>query len=91
MSLQELILSSSSAVESVHSTGGSKAFTPSIQLHDLTTTAHVQAFKTSSNAKHCLAYAPSRDGLGGSVWAVQEGKAIVGIWAWQKVIDMNIS
>ncbi|BEJ14758.1 hypothetical protein CspHIS471_0405250 [Cutaneotrichosporon sp. HIS471] len=83
MALQELILSSSSAAESSQSSART-TFTPAIQLHDLTTTAHVQAFKTSSNAKNCLAYVPSRDGLGGTVWAVQEGKAIVGVWAWQK-------
>lgn len=85
MTLQELILSASSAAESSQSSAGRTSFTPAIQLHDLTTTAHVQSFKTSSNAKNCLASVPSRDGLGGTVWAVQEGKAIVGVWAWQKV------
>ncbi|CAK9786838.1 WD40 repeat-like protein [Cutaneotrichosporon oleaginosum] len=83
MTLQELILSASSAT-GLPQTSARTTFTPSIQLHDLATTAHVQAFKTSSNEKNCLAYVPSRNGLGGTVWAVQEGKAIVGVWAWQK-------
>jgi hypothetical protein len=83
---QELILSAcSTAQASSSSTNKASSSAPAIQLHDLTTSAHVQSFKTSSNTAHSLALTYSHDGVGGTVWAVQEGKAIVGIWAWQKV------
>lgn len=84
MNSQELILSACSAKGSVAS-GSKTASTAAIHLHDLATTAPVQAFKTSNSAAECLATVASRDGQGGTIWAVQEGKAIAGVWAWQKV------
>lgn len=77
---QELILSACSASSSTKNTA-----TPAIQLHDLDTYAHVHSFKSSSSSRNCLSYAPSSGGVGGTVWSVQDGKAIAGIWAWQKV------
>ncbi|KAL1406051.1 Pre-rRNA-processing protein ipi3 [Vanrija albida] len=84
MATQELILSASSAAEGSTSRSGGSTSTPAIHLHDLATSSHVQAFKTSSNGPNSLATVRSHDGVGGSVWAVQEGKAIAGVWAWQK-------
>lgn len=84
MSSQELIISSCAAGGPSKSTGRAQV-TPAIQLHDLTTSGHVQAFKTVTCAPNTLTWCRSRDGLGGTVWAAQEGKAIVSIWAWQKV------
>lgn len=83
---QELILSACSGVQASSSSAAKPTSSaPAIHLHDLATSAHVQAFKTSNNAAQSLAFTNSHDGMGGTVWAVQEGKAIVGIWAWQKV------
>lgn len=78
-------MSACSTVGASSSVGGKASSTPAIQLHDLATYAHVHSFKSSSNATNCLACANSEDGVGGTVWTVQEGKAIAGIWAWQKV------
>ncbi|WOO83475.1 Pre-rRNA-processing protein IPI3 [Vanrija pseudolonga] len=84
MATQELVLSASSASGSSSSRSGGSTSTPAIHLHDLATSSHVQAFKTSSNGPNSLATVRSQDGVGGTVWAIQEGKAIAGVWAWQK-------
>ena len=80
---QEIILSTCSTASASSSSKASS--TPAIQLHDLATYAHVHSFKSASNARNCLAYSGSSDGVGGTVWSVQEGKAIASVWAWQKV------
>lgn len=90
MSSQELILSSSAAAgASIPATRTQT--TPAIQLHDLATSSHVQAFKTITCAPNTLTWCQSHDSLGGTVWAVQEGKAIISIWAWQKVGTFSLS
>ncbi|WWD21046.1 hypothetical protein CI109_105527 [Kwoniella shandongensis] len=77
---QELILSACSSAGSSSRT----TTTPSIHLHDLLTSSPVHTFKNSSSAAHSLAAVPTQDGQGGGIFAVQEGKAMVNIWAWQK-------
>ncbi|TXT08745.1 hypothetical protein VHUM_02873 [Vanrija humicola] len=84
MATQELVLSASSSSGGSASRSGGPTSTPAIHLHDLATSSHVQAFKTSSNGPNSLATVRSHNGVGGTVWAVQEGKAIAGVWAWQK-------
>jgi pre-rRNA-processing protein IPI3 len=79
---QEVVLSTCSTAGALASKASS---TPAIQLHDLATFAHVHSFKSASNATNCLAISNSDNGIGGTVWSVQEGKAIACIWAWQKV------
>ncbi|WVW79206.1 hypothetical protein I302_101172 [Kwoniella bestiolae CBS 10118] len=84
MAPQELILSSCSSDPSSSSSAGRQQSTPSIHLHDLLTSTPVQAFKNSANSSHSLGYVQSQNGQGGGVFAVQEGKGILNIWAWQK-------
>ncbi|KAK8843430.1 hypothetical protein IAR55_007087 [Kwoniella newhampshirensis] len=82
---QELILSACSiAGPSSTSTSKNTTSTPSIHLHDLLTSSPVHTFKNSSSASHSLSAIPTENGQGGGVFAVQEGKAMVNIWAWQK-------
>lgn len=78
-------MSSCSAAGPSSSSATRTQATPAIQLHDLATSGHVQAFKTVTCAPNTLSWCQSHDGVGGTVWAVQEGKAIISIWAWQKV------
>jgi pre-rRNA-processing protein IPI3 len=81
---QELILSGCSA-EATSSSNLGRAYVPSIQIHDLLSNATVHAFKTSTSAPNALAHVGTQNGTGGGIFAVQEGKAIVNVWAWQKV------
>ena len=81
---QELILSACSA-EATSSSNLGRAYVPSIQIHDLLSNATVHAFKTSTSVPNALAHVGTQVGTGGGIFAVQEGKAIVNVWAWQKV------
>lgn len=81
---QELILSACSA-EATSSSNLGRAYVPSIQLHDLLSNSTVHAFKTSVSAPNALSHVGTQNGTGGGIFAVQEGKAIVNVWAWQKV------
>jgi pre-rRNA-processing protein IPI3 len=69
-----LIASSSSATASGSTT-----------LHELSTAQLLLTLKPSSALPNCTASVPTRHGKGGIVMAVQEGKALAGVWAWQKV------
>lgn len=84
MAPQELIVSACSS-EATSSTNPGRAYVPSIQVHDLMSNSTVHAFKTSMSTANCLSHVGSQDGTGGAIFAVQEGKAIVNVWAWQKV------
>ncbi|WWC64154.1 uncharacterized protein I303_106762 [Kwoniella dejecticola CBS 10117] len=82
MAPQELILSACSSDPS--SSSGRQISTPSIHLHDLLTSGSVQSFKNSASSSHSLGYVQSQNGQGAGVFAVQEGKGILNVWAWQK-------
>lgn len=69
-----LITSSSSATASGSTT-----------LHDLSTAQLLLTLKPSSALANCTTSIPTRHGKGGIIMAVQEGKALAGVWAWQKV------
>lgn len=84
MAPQELIVSACSS-EATSSTNPGRAYVPSIQVHDLLSNSTVHAFKTSMSTPNCLSHVGSQNGSGGAIFAVQEGKAIVNVWAWQKV------
>lgn len=84
MAPQELIVSACSS-EATSSANPGRAYVPSIQVHDLLTNSTVHAFKTSMSTPNCLSHVGSQNGTGGAIFAVQEGKAIVNVWAWQKV------
>ena len=87
MALQEVILSACS-LDSTPGAGPSRPnanLTPAIQIHDLVSSTPLQSYKTSTSALHSLGYVASSNGCGGSVMAIQEGKALLHIWAWQKV------
>lgn len=84
MAPQEIIISGCSS-EATSSTNPGRAYVPSIQVHDLLSNSTVHAFKTSVSTAHCLSHVGSQNGMGGAIFAVQEGKAIVNVWAWQKV------
>ncbi|KAK4687330.1 pre-rRNA-processing protein IPI3, partial [Tremellales sp. Uapishka_1] len=81
MATQEIILSGCSEATS---SASRLTTTPALHLHDLLTSAHVHAFKTSTSSLHSVSYVQTRSGVGGVLMAVQEGKALVNIWAWQK-------
>ncbi|WWC73216.1 uncharacterized protein I206_107182 [Kwoniella pini CBS 10737] len=82
MAPQELILSACSSDPS--SSSSRQQSTPSIHLHDLLTSGSVQSFKNSASSLNSLGYVQSQNGQGGGLFAVQEGKAILNVWAWQK-------
>lgn len=69
-----LIASSSSATASGSTT-----------LHELSTAQLLLTLKPSSALANCTASVPTSHGKGGIVVAAQEGKALAGVWAWQKV------
>ncbi|KAL0247606.1 hypothetical protein I308_103682 [Cryptococcus tetragattii IND107] len=73
MAPQELILSAPSS-----------ASTAAIHLHDLLTSSSVHAFKPCTTAPYSLAHVPTYNSQGGAVFAVQEDKALLHVWAWQK-------
>ncbi|EKD03950.1 ribosomal large subunit assembly and maintenance-related protein [Trichosporon asahii var. asahii CBS 8904] len=76
MSSQELILSSSAAAgASIPATRTQT--TPAIQLHDLATSSHVQAFKTITCAPNTLTWCQSHDSLGATPEASSPGKVVV--------------
>jgi len=81
---QELIISSCSA-ETASTSSGRTTAAPAIHLHDLQSGSSVQPFKTSLSAAQSVSYIPTQINTGGAIFAVQEGKAIVNVWAWQKV------
>lgn len=74
MAPQELVLSAPSS-----------ASTAAIHLHDLLTSSSVHAFKPCTTAPYSLAHVPTYNDQGGAVFAVQEDKALLHVWAWQKV------
>ncbi|OCF44890.1 pre-rRNA-processing protein IPI3 [Kwoniella heveanensis CBS 569] len=82
MAPQELILSACSSDPS--SSSARQQAAPSIHLHDLLSSAPVQQFKTSSSSAHSLGHVQTQNGQGGGIFAVQEGKAMLNMWAWQK-------
>ncbi|WVQ81427.1 hypothetical protein IAT38_003551 [Cryptococcus sp. DSM 104549] len=82
MAPQELIISAPSAIAGTSATRTTA--TPSIHLHDLLTSSSVQSFKTSASSTHSVAYVPTQRDQGGAIFAVQEGKALANVFAWQK-------
>ncbi|WRT68936.1 uncharacterized protein IL334_005918 [Kwoniella shivajii] len=84
MAPQELILSACSSDPSSSTSASRQQSTPSIHLHDLLTSTPVQSFKNSASSPHSLGYVQSQNGQGGGVFAVQEGKGMLNVWAWQK-------
>ncbi|ORY26263.1 WD40-repeat-containing domain protein [Naematelia encephala] len=84
MAPQEVILSACSSEASGSTAPGRPSSTPALHIHDLLTSAHLHAFKTSTSSPNCVTYVPSSDSRGGSIFASQEGKALVHVWAWQK-------
>lgn len=74
MAPQELVLSAPSSAPAA-----------AIHLHDLLTSASVHAFKPCATAPCSLAHVPTYNNQGGAVFAVQEDKALLHVWAWQKV------
>lgn len=84
MSPQEVIISACAAETSTAATAN-RASVPGIHVHDLLSSTSLHTFKTSVSAVHCVSYVPSQQGVGGAVFAVQEGKALAHVWAWQKV------
>jgi pre-rRNA-processing protein IPI3 len=61
------------------------AAAPAIVTHDLLTSTHLHSFKTSTSGLASTSYVPTQDYAGGAVFSVQEGKALLHVWAWQKV------
>ena len=91
---QELILSSSSSSSSSSSADGPASndrpnASTAVQLHDLQTSSPVQYFKPSVSALHSLGCVASDNGVGGGLFVLQEGKAIVNVWTWQKVCHIK--
>lgn len=84
MAPQELIISACAA-ETTSTAAGKTISTPSIHLHDLLSASSVCSFKNSTSSKQTVSFVPTQNGTGGGVFAIQEGKAIVNVWAWQKV------
>ncbi|CAD6575096.1 MAG: Pre-rRNA-processing protein ipi3 [Tremellales sp. Tagirdzhanova-0007] len=83
MAPSEIVLSASSS-EPVLSSSSRPTSTPSIHVHDLITSAHLYAFKSSISSLNSVSYVPTQQGTGGVVLAVQDGKALVNVWAWQR-------
>lgn len=83
---QELILSACASETTASTLAGRAAATPALHLHELLSSTHIHSFKTSVSAPNTVGYVASKDGSGGAVMAVQEGKAIAHVWAWQKVV-----
>jgi len=90
MAPQELIISSCST-ETASTSSGRTTSAPAIQLHDLQSGSLIQPFKTSLSAAQSVSYIPTQNDTGGAIFAVQEGKAIVNVWAWQKVSASIVS
>lgn len=84
MAPQELILSACSSETTAIAPGRSTS-APAIHLHDLLSASSVQPFKTSVSSAQSVSHVQTRADAGGAIYAVQEGKAIVHVWAWQKV------
>lgn len=84
MAPQELIISSCSS-ETASTSSGRTTAAPAVHLHDLQSGSSIQPFKTSLSASQSVSYIPTQNDVGGAIFAVQEGKAIVNVWAWQKV------
>lgn len=55
-----------------------------VKNHDLLTSSSVHAFKPCTTAPYSLAHVPTYNDQGGAVFAVQEDKALLHVWAWQK-------
>ncbi|KAK1922465.1 putative ribosomal large subunit assembly and maintenance-related protein [Papiliotrema laurentii] len=83
MAPQELILSACSSETTAIAPGRSTS-APAIHLHDLLSASSVQPFKTSVSSAQSVSHVQTRADAGGAIYAVQEGKAIVHVWAWQK-------
>ncbi|CDZ97389.1 WD40 repeat protein [Phaffia rhodozyma] len=74
-----------SPIETVLSSSSSSATsTGSTTLHDFTTSQLLSTLKPSFPALHSTAVIPSARGQGGVCITVQEGKPMMGVWAWQK-------
>lgn len=86
---QEIILSSCSGEASSSSAPGRSVSAPAIHTHDLLSAAPLHAFKTSTAGPASTSFVPSQHGVGGAVFAVQEGKALAHVWAWQKVCSRS--
>ena len=84
MAPQELIVSACGA-ETASTSSSRSTSAPAIHLHDLLSAAPVQSFKTSISATQSVSHVPTSRDTGGAIFAVQEGKAIANVWAWQKV------
>ena len=83
---QEIMISSCSTDPSSSSSNPNRPSSiPSINVHDLLTSAHLHAFKPSVNSLNSVSYVHLPHGVGGVLFAVQEGKALASVWAWQKV------
>ena len=81
---QELIVSACGGETTA--TGAARSTSaPAIHTHDLLSGAPVQSFKTSTSSSRSVSYVPTQNDTGGAIFAVQEGKAIANVWAWQKV------
>lgn len=85
MAPQEIIVSACSSETSSSTNPNRPTSVPSIHIHDLLTSTHIHGFKTSVSSLHSTYYIPSQRGVGGALLAVQEGKALANVWAWQKV------
>lgn len=72
----EVILTSSSSTSTASG---------STTLHDFTTAHQLATLKPSAPGPNSTAVLPTANGLGGICITVQEGKALAGVWAWQKV------
>ncbi len=82
---QEVVVSACSSAASTSTDSSRPASTPSLHVHDLLTSAHLQAFKNSASSLNSIPYVPTQHGAGGTILVVPEGKALVNVWAWQKV------
>ncbi|KAF7317909.1 WD40 repeat-like protein [Mycena kentingensis (nom. inval.)] len=55
-----------------------------IAVHDLKTGATLASFKQSSSAPHSTAVVPTKDRIGGLIFAVQQEKSILNLYNFQK-------
>lgn len=88
---RETILSTSSLSPYPTSSTAPTSSTPktaspsSITLHDLQTSTQIHSFKPSNSLNQGVGVVNSEEGRGGGVFVVQEGKALLNFWAWQRV------
>ena len=72
------------SVSSANPTQGSG----NVTLHDVSTGASVGSYKQTSAGRNCTTCLPTSDGLGGIILAAQPDKALLNVYAFQKVVSL---